>query len=42
MADGLAGAWSAATTVLAEGHRLLIADRHRFEAWTTIGVDDHV
>ena len=43
VAEGLAVAWNAANTaVLAEGRRLLIADPHRFEAVTTIGVDEHV
>jgi transposase len=43
IAEGLGVAWNTANTaVLAEGHRLLIADEHRFDAVTTIGVDEHV
>ena len=43
VAEGLAVAWSTANdAVLAEGHRVLIADPARFDGVTTIGVDEHV
>ena len=35
--------WNTANAaVLAEGRRVLIADRHRFDGVTTIGIDEHV
>ena len=43
VAAGLGVSWSAANTaVLAEGKRRLIDDPARFDAVTTIGVDEHV
>ena len=43
IAEGLAVAWNTANTaVLAEGHRLLITDEHRFDGVAVIGVDEHV
>jgi transposase len=43
VADGLGVAWGTANdAVLAEGHRVLIADPHRFDGVTVIGVDEHV
>ncbi|GCB46719.1 ISL3 family transposase [Streptomyces sp. NL15-2K] len=43
VAEGLGVAWNTANdAVLAEGKRLLIDDKHRFDGVTTIGVDEHV
>jgi transposase len=43
IADALAVSWNTANAaVLAEGRRVLIADPHRFDGVTTIGVDEHV
>ena len=43
VAEGLAVAWNTANAaVLAEGRRVLIADPHRFDNVTAIGVDEHV
>ncbi len=43
VAEALGVAWNTANdAVLAEGHRVLIADPTRFEQVTTIGVDEHV
>jgi len=43
VAAGLAVAWNTANdAVLAEGHRVLIADPHRFEEVAVLGVDEHV
>ena len=43
VAEGLGVAWNTANdAVLAEGHRVLIADPHRFDGVTVIGVDEHV
>ena len=43
VAEGLAVAWDTANdAVLAEGHRVLIADLARFDGVSTIGVDEHV
>jgi transposase len=43
VAEGLAVAWDTANdAVLAEGHRVLLADPARFDAVSTIGVDEHV
>jgi transposase len=42
VADALAVAWNTANdAVLAEGRRVLISDPDRFDAVTTIGVDEH-
>ena len=43
VAEGLQVSWNTANdAVLAEGHRVLIADPHRFDGVTTVGVDEHV
>jgi transposase len=43
VAEALAVSWNTANTaVLAEGRRVLIEDPGRFEAVTTVGVDEHV
>ena len=43
VAAGLAVAWNTDNdAVLAEGHRVLIADPHRFEEVAVLGVDEHV
>jgi transposase len=43
VADGLAVSWNTANSaVLAEGHRVLISDEHRFDGVKAIGVDEHV
>jgi transposase len=43
IAEALAVSWNTANAaVLAEGRRVLIADPHRFDGVTTIGVDEHV
>ena len=43
VAEGLGVAWNTANdAVLAEGRRVLIADPHRFDGVTVIGVDEHV
>jgi hypothetical protein len=43
VAEGLAVSWNTANNaVLAEGHRLLIADPARFDGVAVIGVDEHV
>jgi len=43
VAESLDVSWHAANdAVLAEGHRLLIDDKGRFDGVTTIGVDEHV
>ena len=43
IAEGLAVSWHTANdAVLAEGHRVLIDDPHRFDAVAVIGVDEHV
>jgi transposase len=43
VAEGLAVSWNTANdAVLAEGKRVLIENRGRFEAVTVIGVDEHV
>src|SRR4051812_17362420 len=42
-AEGLGVAWNTANdAVLAEGHRVLIADTGRFDGVSTVGVDEHV
>ena len=42
-AEGLAVSWNTANdAVLAEGRRVLIADRARFDGVKVIGVDEHV
>jgi transposase len=43
VAEGLAVSWNTANNaVLAEGHRVLITDRARFDGVRVIGVDEHV
>jgi transposase len=43
VAEGLAVSWHTANdAVLAEGHRVLIDDPHRFDGVAVIGVDEHV
>ncbi|UKJ63552.1 ISL3 family transposase [Cellulosimicrobium cellulans] len=43
IAEALAVSWHTVNTaVLAEGHRVLIDDRHRFDRVAVIGVDEHV
>ena len=43
VAEGLAVSWHTANTaVLAEGHRILINDPHRFDGVHVLGVDEHV
>ena len=43
IAEGLAVSWHTANdAVLAEGHRVLIDDPHRFDGVAVIGVDEHV
>jgi len=43
VAEGLGVSWNTANdAVLAEGKRVLIGDPRRFDAVTTIGVDEHV
>ena len=43
VAEGLAVSWHTANdAVLAEGHRVLIDDPHRFDDVAVIGVDEHV
>jgi len=43
VAEGLGVSWNTANSaVLAEGHRVLIADPHRFDGVKVIGVDEHV
>lgn len=43
VAEGLAVSWNTANNaVLAEGHRVLIADPARFDGVAVIGVDEHV
>ena len=43
IAEGLGVSWNTANdAVLAEGHRVLIADPHRFDGVKVIGVDEHV
>ncbi|MCY0906746.1 ISL3 family transposase, partial [Arthrobacter sp. H14-L1] len=43
VAEGLGVSWNTANkAVLAEGKRVLIDDRHRFDAVKVIGVDEHV
>jgi len=43
VAEGLQVSWNTANdAVLAEGHLVLIADPHRFDGVTTVGVDEHV
>lgn len=43
VADGLGIAWNTANdAVLAEGRRMLIDDKHRFDGVKVIGVDEHV
>jgi hypothetical protein len=43
VAQALGVAWDTANdAVLAEGHRVLIADLTRFDAVSVIGVDEHV
>ena len=43
VAEALAVSWNTANdAVLAEGRRVLIADPHRFDGVTAIGVDEHV
>jgi transposase len=43
IAEALAVSWNCANdAVLAEGHRVLIADPHRFDGVSAIGVDEHV
>ena len=43
VAEALAVSWHTANdAVLAEGHRVLIDDPHRFDGVTVIGVDEHV
>jgi len=43
VAEGLAVSWRTANdAVLAEGHRVLIDDPHRFDGVAVIGVDEHV
>jgi transposase len=43
VAEGLAVSWNTANNaVLAEGHRVLIADPGRFDGVAVIGVDEHV
>ncbi len=43
IAEGLGVSWNTANdAVLAEGHRVLIADPYRFDGVKVIGVDEHV
>ena len=43
IAEALAVSWNTANSaVLAEGRRLLLADPHRFDGVTVLGVDEHV
>jgi len=43
VAEGLGVSWNTANTaVLDEGRRVLIADPHRFDGVTALGVDEHV
>lgn len=43
LTEALAVSWDTANdAVLAEGHRVLIDDRHRFDGVAVLGVDEHV